>query len=68
MTTHLFAYDNQPALIAFLEARLGTTITLKQLNVSPTIPAVIDLEVEATLRAAKPLEFAAYAEATLTSA
>ena len=68
LTTHLFAYDNQPALIAFLEARLETTITLKQLNVSPTIPAVIDLEVEAILRAAKPLEFAAYAEATLTSA
>ena len=37
-TTHLFAYDHQSALIAFLEQRLDTTITLKQLNVSPTIP------------------------------
>lgn len=67
-TTHLFAYEHQPALIAFLEKRLDTTITLKQLNVSPTIPAVIDPEVEAHLRATKPLEFAAYDEAMLTSA
>ena len=68
LVKHLFAYENQPALIAFLEQLLKTEITLKQLNVSPTIPAVIDSEVEAHLRAAKPEEFAAYAEAMSGSA
>ncbi len=67
-TTHLFAYENQPDLIAFLEKRLNMEITLKQLNVSPTIPAIIEPEVEALLRAAKPEEFAAYAEAMSGSA
>jgi hypothetical protein len=62
-TTHLFAYEHQPALIKFLENRLDRTITLKQLNVSPTIPADIDPHVVDHLRAAKPLEFAAYEEA-----
>lgn len=61
--THLFAYEHQPALIAFLEERLETTITLRELNVSPTIPAEISPDVEATLRKAKPQEFAAYEEA-----
>ena len=67
-TKHLFAYENQPALIAFLEQLLKTETTLKQLNVPPTIPAVNDSEVEAHLRAAKPEEFAAYAEAMSGSA
>ena len=67
-TKHLFAYENQPALIAFLEQLLKTETTLKQLNVSPTIPAVINSEVEAHLRATKPEEFAAYAEAMSGSA
>lgn len=66
--THLFAYEHQPALIDFLEKRLDTTITLKQLNVSPTIPAEISPEVEEHLRNCKPLEFAAYAEARSASA
>jgi hypothetical protein len=68
ITTYLFAYDNQPALIDFLEKRLNTKIELKQLNVSPTIPAVISPEVDAHFRATKPLEFAAYAEAMSGSA
>ena len=66
--THVFAYEHQPALIAFLERRLDTQIVLKQLNVSPTIPAEISPEVEAKLRAAKPLEFAAYEIAMSTCA
>ncbi|MFT4706268.1 MAG: hypothetical protein ACJAXK_002676 [Yoonia sp.] len=67
-TTHLFAYEHQPDLIAFLEKRLDTTIELKQLNVSPTIPAIIAPDIEAHLRATKPQEFAAYAEAMSASA
>ncbi|TQM92512.1 gamma-glutamyl kinase [Roseinatronobacter monicus] len=33
---HLYRYDCMPAFVAFLEDRLGTTITLERHNVSPT--------------------------------
>ena len=65
-TTHLFAYEHQPALIAFLENRLDMSIKLKQLNVSPTIPAIITPAIKNKLRAEKPQEFAAYKEALLS--
>ena len=66
--THLFAYEHQPALLQFFEQRLGIEVTLKQLNVSPTIPAEISPKVEAMFRAAKPQEFAAYDLARASSA
>lgn len=55
--THLFRYEAQPKLIAFLEARLGMTIQLKQLNVSPTAETPLSPKVEAILRRKRAAEF-----------
>lgn len=59
-TTHLYRYEAQPLLIRFLETRLDTTISLKQMNVSPTIPADLSSDVAATLLDARPQEFKAW--------
>lgn len=57
---HLFAYENQPLIRGFIEDRLGITLSLKDKNVSPDIPAPISPEVEARLREARAEEFALY--------
>lgn len=57
---HLFAYEHQPLIRGFIEERLGTTLNLKDKNVSPDIPAPISPEVEARLRKARAKEFALY--------
>lgn len=59
-TTHLFRYEAQDKVITFLESRLDIQITLKQMNVSPTIPAEVSQDVAKTLLASKPEEFAAW--------
>ena len=56
--THVFRYEAQPKLISFLEDRLSTQITLKQLNVSPTADISVDAEVMALLKREKAADFA----------
>lgn len=60
LVDHLFAYENQSGLLAFLENRLQTSITLKRKNVSPPIDAPLSPEVETVLQAARPAEFELY--------
>ena len=55
--THLFRYENQPALIAFLERRLAVTLDLPRLNVSPRREATLSTEVAARLRDRRAAEF-----------
>lgn len=62
-TTHLFRYEAQNLVIDFLEARLDMQITLKQMNVSPTIPAELSAPVAKQLLASRPEEFAAWDQA-----
>ncbi len=47
---HLFRYEAQDKLITFLETRLGMDISLKRLNVSPTVALTLSDKVEAKLR------------------
>ncbi|MEJ6477733.1 MAG: gamma-glutamyl kinase [Octadecabacter sp.] len=47
--THLFQYEQQDKLIAYLQERLGTAITLPQLNVSPRMPLELSEENRAKL-------------------
>ena len=54
---HLFRYEAQPAMLAFLAGRLGPLPAFKQLNVSPRREVTLSAEVEARLRAARPDEF-----------
>lgn len=48
--THLFRYEDQPRLIAFLEQRLDTKITLDRANVSPEMELTLSPAVEKKLR------------------
>lgn len=57
---HLFAYEDQPALIAFLSERLGVVIEPQEKNVSPRIPAPLSPTTERTLRKARQDEFELY--------
>ena len=57
---HLFRYEAQPALLAFLEARLGRTITLNRRNVSPKLPVTLTTAVETRLRETRAPEFAVW--------
>lgn len=61
--THLYRYEAQPKVIAFLEDRLKLTLALPTLNVSPTIPAKLSPDVAQKLLAAHPREFAAWDQA-----
>lgn len=55
--THLFRYEAQDKLIAFLQDRLGMTFQLKQLNVSPTAELSLSPKIEAILRRKRAAEF-----------
>ena len=57
---HLFAYEDQAALQAFLAARLGPLPALGQRNVSPDIPLTLSEPVEAKLRRKCASSFALY--------
>lgn len=61
--THLFAYEDQPALLTFLEQRLNTRISLSRFNVSPKRDLVLSAEVEAQLRQTCAPEFAVWQQA-----
>jgi len=57
---HLFRYEDQERLIAFLEDRLKTTIALGRENVSPRQPLDLSAKVEAKLRRKCAAEFELY--------
>ncbi len=57
---HLFRYEDQPRLIAFLEDRLKTRITLSRANVSPTFEVQLSSKVEDKLRRKRPEEFSVW--------
>ncbi len=64
--THLFRYEDQPRLIAFLEERLNLRLELPRINVSPAMPAALSPAIEARLRAERPAEFALWEAAGAT--
>lgn len=47
---HFFRYEDQPSLLAFLEARLGLRIELPRSNVSPEMDLSLSPETERRLR------------------
>lgn len=57
---HLFAYEAQPELRAFLNDRFGREIVLKSKNVSPNVDAPLDPELRTRLRTARQAEFDLY--------
>jgi len=58
--THLFRYEDQGRLQAFLQERLNVQFTLEQHNVSPDLPLELSPDVEARLRRKCAEEFALY--------
>ncbi|MEQ9693286.1 gamma-glutamyl kinase [Shimia sp. SDUM112013] len=57
---HLFRYEDQPALIGFLEDRLATKIDLPRRNVSEQHPLDLSARTEAKLRRKCSAEFELY--------
>lgn len=55
--THLFRYEDQPRLIAFLEDRLGLRLDLPRLNVSPRLDLALSPAAETRLRDRRAAEF-----------
>jgi hypothetical protein len=55
--THLFRYEAQAKLIAFLQDRLDIKLALKNLNVSPKMPLELSDAVAARLREKRKREF-----------
>lgn len=58
--THLFRYEDQPRLTAFLEERLNLEISLDRRNVSPDIPVEISDDVRRRFRRKFSDEFDLY--------
>lgn len=58
--THLFRYEDQPALLGFLEDRLGGPIALAQENVSPVMDLTLSPRTESKLRRNCAEEFTLY--------
>ncbi len=58
---HLFRYENQTAIIAFLENRLGTRLDLTRENVSPTKPLDMSDDVRAAYQRFAAEEFDVWA-------
>jgi hypothetical protein len=56
--THVFRYEDQAGILAFLEQRLETEITLPRRNVSPEMPLELAADIEARLREKCADEFA----------
>jgi len=55
---HLFRYEAQPRIHAFLQERLDLTIETRPMNVSPPAQILLSSRVEARLRDKRPKEFA----------
>ncbi|WP_299024360.1 hypothetical protein [uncultured Sulfitobacter sp.] len=64
--THLFAYEAQPVLRSWLEARMNSEIAFKPLNVSPPAPTPISRETQELFDAAYAAEIALHARVTAT--
>jgi hypothetical protein len=58
--THLFRYENQGAIKAFLEERLNVSLDLPQSNVSPKMDLHLSPDVLKTLREQRAEEFDLY--------
>lgn len=58
--THLFRYDDQAGLVAFLQDRLQTTIKTRQMNASPRMDIALSPDVETRLRRNCAHEFTLY--------
>lgn len=58
--THLFRYEDQEGLRAFLESRLGCEIAPPRRNASPAEPATLSPDVEARLRRKYAADFTLY--------
>ncbi len=58
--THLFRYEDQPRLKAFLSERIGVAFDLEQENVSPDVPLALSPDVEKRFRRKFGQEFALY--------
>ncbi|MBW4982493.1 gamma-glutamyl kinase [Mameliella sp. CS4] len=61
---HLFRYENQAGLLAFLEERLGTTIDLPRENVSPRRDLSLSPEIATKLRRKCAADFETWERAT----
>ncbi|MDC0738729.1 sulfotransferase family 2 domain-containing protein [Cognatishimia sp. SS12] len=57
---HLFAYERQPQIKAFLNDRFGRAITVPVRNVSPPKATPLSPDIEARLRQTRAAEFALY--------
>jgi hypothetical protein len=57
LVNHLFQYEQFPRLIRFLNQRLDINIKLDRKNVSPKLTLALSPDVEARLRAERPLDF-----------
>lgn len=57
---HLFRYEDQPAIKAFLEDRLKTEFHLEKLNASPEMDLSLSPEIEQILRRKRPADFELY--------
>lgn len=60
LVDHLFEYDNQAGLIAFLSDRLGAEIVLDQHNVSPDVATPLSDNVAKLLRKKRAADYALY--------
>ena len=58
--SHLFRYDDQAGLWAFLKSRLGIDVKLKRLNRSPALDLSLPSDTEARLRRKCAAEFTLY--------
>lgn len=60
LVDHLFQYEQQDKLIAFLEQRLGMNIRLPELNVSPKLATPLSPKIEDKLRRKREVEFSVW--------
>ncbi len=58
--THLFRYEDQPALERYLEGRMGTAVKATRINTSPAAPLSLSDETEARLRRKYAPDFRLY--------
>ena len=60
---HLFRYEAQPLILAFLAERLGRAVDLKPVNVSPDLPLALSDNTRAALHTARAADFALWQSA-----
>jgi hypothetical protein len=61
--THLFRYEDQPAIKTFLETKLNVSLTLDRLNESPQRTLTLSKDIERRFRRKRPEEFALWENA-----